>query len=136
MMLVGVAVRCFVLTDRQGWPRYAPEKVSIVKRCFASAKAAPAAALGDARLLARIREIAEANAGWRIALFISPLAGSGRAWEDHFDAGGRVMMVHHAPGRIAHGPIATIDGAAAEKWVALENRSEMTAPCGESRVAR
>ncbi len=120
----------------RAWTRYAPRKASIVTRCFAGAAAALDAVLGDARLLAGIRVVAAANAGWRTAFFISPLAGCGRMWEEHFDARGRVMMVHHPPGCIAHGPIATIDGAAAEKYVALENRAEMAAQYGETRVTR
>ncbi len=135
-MIFAIETELFVQKIARAWTRYAPEKASIVTRCFGGAAAALDAVPGDARLLAGIREVAAANAGWRTAFFISPLAGCGRAWEEHYDAGGRVMMVHHPPGCIAHGPIATIDGAAAEKYAPLENRAEMAALYGESRVAR
>ncbi len=72
----------------------------------------------------------------RAAFFISPLAGSGRAWEEHFVGAGRMTMVHHPPGCAAHGPIATVDGAAAEKYVTLEDRADMATRYGESNVAR
>ncbi|MCP4662643.1 MAG: hypothetical protein GY856_45185, partial [bacterium] len=116
--------------------RHAPKKAEIARRHIAGAADAVTTLLGDARLLAGAREIAAANARYRTAFFISPLAGVGRTWEERFDAAGRLIMVHHAPGHAAHGPIVTIDGAAADKYVAMEKRADMVARYGERDVAR
>jgi hypothetical protein len=87
-------------------------------------------------LLEGLRTIAAAHADYRTAFFISPFAGSGRMWEEHFDAAGRLLMVHHAPGQSGHGPIVTIDGHADAKYVALEKRDRMIARHGAPAVDR
>ena len=92
--------------------------------------------MNDTRLLDGLREVVSANAAYRTAFFISPFAGSGRVWEESFDAGGCLLMVHHAPGQSGHGPIVTIDGNADRKYVAMENRDVMIARHGASDVTR
>ncbi|MBL0712646.1 MAG: SIS domain-containing protein, partial [Desulfosarcina sp.] len=117
------------------WSRYAPEKALTVQRHLAGVADSITAVLGDAQLLNGLREAAAANARYRTAFFISPFAGSGRMWEEQFDAAGCLLMVHHALGQSGHGPIVTIDGNAAEKYVAIENRDLMIARYGEADVA-
>ncbi len=94
----------------KAWSHHAPKKAAVLQRHLTGAADAITAVLGDARLLAALREVAAANARWRIAFFISLFAGCGRVWEEQFDAAGRVMLVHHGPDQCAHGPIVTIDG--------------------------
>ena len=120
----------------RAWSYEAPEKALIVRRHIAGAADSIAAALGDANLLEGLREVAAANAAYRTAFFISPFAGSGRMWEEQFDAAGCLLMVHHTPGQSGHGPIVTIDGNADEKYVAMENRDIMIARYGEPDLAR
>jgi hypothetical protein len=120
----------------RAWSQAAPEKAQAVQRHIAAAAEGITAVLDDAPLFEELREVAAANAAYRTAFFISPFAGSGRMWEEHFDAAGRLLMVHHAPGQCGHGPIVTIDGNAEGKYVAVENRDRMIARYGAPDVAR
>lgn len=119
----------------EAWSLQAPEKGAIVRRHISAAADAITAVLNDVGLLAGLRDVAAANARYRTAFFISPLAGSGRVWEEQFDRAGCLMMVHHGPGHCGHGPIVTIDGRV-DKYVAIENRVDMVARYGRTEVAR
>lgn len=118
----------------RAWSQAAPPKARTVRR-HVTAAASIGAVLNDARLLESLQEVAVANAAYRTAFFISPFA-SGRVWEEHFDAGGRLLVVHHSPGQTGRGPIVTIDGDAPQKYVALEKRDRMLMRYGEPDVAR
>jgi glucosamine 6-phosphate synthetase-like amidotransferase/phosphosugar isomerase protein len=120
----------------RAWSQAAPQKALIVQRHITAAAASIAAVLNDAPLLEGLREVAAANAAYRTAIFLSPFAGSGRMWEERFDAAGRLLVVHHTLGQTGHGPIVTIDGNAAEKYVALEKRDRMMARYGAPDVVR
>ncbi len=120
----------------KAWSPFAPEKAQAVQHHMAAAAESIAVVLDDARLLEGLRTIAAAHADYRTAFFISPFASSGRMWEEHFDAAGRLLMVHHAPGQSGHGPIVTIDGHADAKYVALEKRDRMIARHGAPAVDR
>jgi hypothetical protein len=119
----------------EAWRHQAPKKASIVLKHLATAADTVSALLSEERLLASMREAAVANAGYRSALFVSPFAGSGRVWQQWFDASGCLTMLHHVPGHCGHGPIVTIDGETDRKYVALEDRASMVARYGESEVA-
>ncbi len=120
----------------EAWSYTAAEKAHIVRGHIAGAGGSVTSVLNDTRLLDGLREVAAANAVYRTAFFISPFAGSGRVWEEYFDATGRLLMVHHAPGQSGHGPIVTIDGHADKKYVALDNRKVLIARHGASDVTR
>ncbi len=149
-----VTAGCFILPSAEGqcsaarlyaalnllitkaWSYQAPQKAAIVRRHISTAAEAITSVLGDARLLSGLAEVATANAMYRSAFFITPLAASARVWEEQFDASSQPVMVSHVPGHCGHGPIVTIDGVAGNKYVALEKREEWIAQYGEAAVAR
>jgi hypothetical protein len=118
------------------WSRHAPEKAAIVQRHLANAADTVGEVLQDQRLMTGLKEIAESNARYRTAFFISPFASSGRVWEEQFDVTNRLLMVHHLPGQSAYGPIVTIDCQVDQKYLPLENRAAMLARHGEPSVTR
>jgi hypothetical protein len=118
------------------WKQHVPQKAAIVERHLVAAAHAVGAILNDAHLLESLQRITVENARYQTAFFISPLAGTGREWENAFDASGRLMMIHHPPGQTGHGPIVTIDGNADEKFVGLAQREDMLARYGEPALAR
>ena len=120
----------------RAWHRHAPQRATIVEGHMHAAGQALEAILQDEGLLDGLRKVATDNARYRSAFFISPFAGPGRVWERAFDAAGRLMMVHHAPGTSGHGPIVTIDGHADGKFVGLTLRDDMVGCYGEAAVAR
>lgn len=118
------------------WTRHEPEKAAIVRRHMAGTADAVRSVLNDDALQTGLQEVFAANARYRTAFFISPFAGSGRAWETQFDDEGHLLVVHHPPGQLGYGPIVTIDGQVDEKFVPLEKRTEMIERYGETRVDR
>ena len=117
------------------WKPHVPQKAAIVERHMVAAARAVGAILNDAPLLESLQQIVAENARYQTAFFISPLFGTGREWENAFDASGRLMMIHHPPGQTGHGPIVTIDGNADKKFVGLAPREDMLARYGEPAVA-
>jgi len=120
----------------RAWHLHAPKRSAIVESHLIAAAQAVEAILQDEGLLDGLRSVAADNARYRSAFFISPFAGAGRVWESAFDAAGRLMMVHHPPGKAGHGPIVTIDGHADGKFVGLTVRDDMLGRYGEAAVAR
>jgi hypothetical protein len=120
----------------RAWQPHAPQKAAIVEDHMNAAGQAIGAILQDERLLEDLQSVAADNARYRSAFFISPFTGAGRVWERAFDDAGRMMMVHHPPGKSGHGPIVTIDGHADGKYVDLTIRDHMVERYGETAVAR
>jgi glucosamine 6-phosphate synthetase-like amidotransferase/phosphosugar isomerase protein len=120
----------------QAWFQQTPQKARIVQQHIAAAAHAITAVLDDDALLDALRHVVAANNRYQTAFFISPFYSSGRMWEEYFDAAGHVMMVHHMPGHAAHGPIVTIDGNAASKYIPLLKRNAMVERYGASTVAQ
>jgi glucosamine 6-phosphate synthetase-like amidotransferase/phosphosugar isomerase protein len=118
------------------WLHHDREKATIFRDSLAGAAEALYSVLDDERLLAELRRTAASNGRYRTALFVSPSACIGRAWEACFDAVAPLMVVHHPPGHSGHGPIVTIDGRVDEKYVALERRSDMMDRFGTTMVER
>ena len=119
----------------KAWSHQAAEKGAVVREHIQVAANCIEAVMGHGQLLDDLRAVAADNLGYRTAFFISPFAGAGRIWEDRFDAGGRLTLVHHPPGHAGHGPIVTIDGQVEVKYPAMDSRREMVARYGEARVA-
>jgi glucosamine 6-phosphate synthetase-like amidotransferase/phosphosugar isomerase protein len=94
------------------------------------------AVLADEALKAGLAECFEANHAYETAFYIGPPGGNGLLWEDAFACHGRLVVVPHVFGEAAHGPIVTVDGRAAQKFIPLEKRDIMVAAYGKETVAR
>ncbi|MBN2552078.1 MAG: hypothetical protein JXB06_04885, partial [Spirochaetales bacterium] len=67
--------------------------------------------------------------------YISPPSGIGYVWEQIFDATGALSLEHHVYGDSSHGPIATVDPRAEEKFIRLRYRDELVKRYGEEAVS-
>jgi len=78
----------------------------------------------------------EANRGYKTAFFLGPPVGTGLIWAEKFKQTGRPVLEFHLFGESVHGPIVTVDSKIEDKFVKLENRTQMVLNYGKDNLLR
>jgi glucosamine 6-phosphate synthetase-like amidotransferase/phosphosugar isomerase protein len=107
---------------------------SALSNHFASAGAWMDRVLDDRELRAEALRAMADNRVYRTAFFLGGDCGEGMTWTGVFDRISGLDMTWHRFGEASHGPLATVDNRAAEKYVRLTPRHEMTARWGDRQV--
>lgn len=118
------------------WSQQEAKKGGIVLNHLRGAAASIETVLNPKAFLNELQDIAGVNKRYRTGFFISPFASCGSTWETQFDFSGCLTLVYHVPGHLSHGPIVTIDGAADDKYVAMEAREELVERYSEADVSQ
>jgi glucosamine 6-phosphate synthetase-like amidotransferase/phosphosugar isomerase protein len=90
--------------------------------------------LDDRELRAEALRAMADNRIYRTAFFLGGDCGEGMTWTGVFDRISGLDATWHRFGEASHGPLATVDNRAAEKYVRLAPRNEMTARWGDRQV--
>lgn len=118
------------------WRTLAPEKAAVVRNHFRLAGTFVRTVLNDAGLQDAIITLMTENRDYATAFYVGPPAGTGLDWVRRFDGEGGIDLAWHVFGESAHGPLATVDDRAPEKFIALETRSIMASRYGAEIVSR
>jgi hypothetical protein len=76
----------------------------------------------------------EANRDYKTAFFLGPPVGTGLIWAEKFKQAGCPVLEFHPLGESVHGPIVTVDSKVEDKFVKLENKSQMALKYGKDIV--
>lgn len=117
------------------WKTRRPGKAEAVRQLLKACGRVIQAVLNDTGLRKSIVEAMAANRAYETAFYIGPPGGIGLEWVDRFDRIGSPVMESHLFGDSAHGPLATVDPNAEEKFVRVQARQEMASIYGEDLVS-
>ena len=111
-----------------------PHFYSALSAHFQSAGAWMDRLLEDRELRAEALRAMADNRAYRTAFFLGGDCGEGMTWTGVFDRIGGPDMTWHRFGESSHGPLATVDNRAAEKYVRLTRRDELVSRWEERPV--
>ncbi|MFP4420569.1 MAG: hypothetical protein ACLFRG_08485 [Desulfococcaceae bacterium] len=111
-----------------------PDFFSGLSRHFQTASAWMDRLLDDRELRSEALRAMADNRAYRTAFFLGGDCGEGMTWTRVFDRISGMDVTWHRFGEASHGPVATVDNRAAEKYVRLARREELAARWGDRQV--